>query len=171
MTTDQLRLLAPVFTRNETRLDGKPVDWRKAEYEVFVHLKALRDHLKSPCKVIRETHPNRFNAVDACFTEIDFGRVVMGLIRMQKVSWGIYSRMSLHLDTRAFEIFPARWMAVKPREVYLLHDMKMDDIISNHEDLDDGTAGWAYLKFDHPRAWEALELVVALAENRKTTMV
>lgn len=163
MTSSDLQRLAPWFGERERYLNGRPVDWATIHYPTMAALRQLREHLHAPIALIRGAHPNRPEAVDACCPTLPLSRVVMGLTRLQGVSWGVYSGHSFHVDHRQVPAdgLPARWMAVKIEEEPILKEQGLDGLITSR------AAGWAYLSWHHERSFDAMALVCLLAEGRR----
>lgn len=158
MTPAELDTLAPYFHDGERYLNGTVIDWSVVNYKTMFWVKRLREMLDFPVTLIRGPHPNRIEAVDACCPGVPLSRIYLALTRIPECSWGVYSGNSFHIDTRDYQYKPARWMAVKDRELGTLHDAGLTDLIASHKD------GWIYLAYDHPKAFQALSLVFQLAE-------
>lgn len=163
MTREDLAQLAPYFDATETYVNGHPVDWSVVNALTMVNMKLLRVALGAPILLIRGPHPNRSEAVDACCPSVPLRRVVMELCRLPQCSWGVYSGNSFHLDTRPYETVPARWMAVHEAERPVLVAHGLQRCITSERD------GWLYLPWSHASAWELLEIVVALADAKKSS--
>lgn len=164
MIPQWLAKLAPYFRDGERYLNGVPVNWGELSYETMSAIHRLREVLDSRVILIRGPHPDpdgtkpyKRTAVDACAPEVDLGQVAMALFRMQRISYGLYSGNSFHIDSRPFDREPARWLAIKPDEEVHLAERGLSNLVS------DRRSGWTYLNWSHPRASEGLALVLSLA--------
>lgn len=156
------------FKDDTTYLNGSPIEWDALHYETMWHLNVLRLLLGSPIRLIRGPHPYadpakayKATALDATCPKLPLAQVAMGLMRMQRVSWGVYSGNSFHLDCREFERWPSRWMAIKDNkdEEMELIERGLQTLVTYRAD------GWLYLSWDHPRSFEALMAVCLLAQH------
>ncbi len=165
MTKTQLGTLA-FFRDGERFLDGTPIDWTPIHYETMQSLELLRRDLDAPISLIRGAHPgetdNKRTAVDACAPKVRLERVFMGLTRLPRVSFGLYSGNSFHIDLRA-QPKPARWMAVRELERMYLYDRDLHELVASKAD------GWLYLTWNHARSFEALNLVFELAARKSAS--
>lgn len=159
MTKVELAKLEPYFREGERRLDGQPVQWDSAVYRTARWLVVLRELLDSPVRIIRESHGHRPDAIDACVPGVPLEQVYLALTRLPGVSFGVYSGGSFHIDTRAYENTPARWMAVHARDHdrALLHTRGLLSLVTGEKD------GWIYLAYNHRDSWRGLQLVFDLA--------
>lgn len=162
MNQSELTSLGPYFRDGERLLNGQTVDWSTIHYETMFWLKQLREHLDAPIRLIRGAHPHQPTAVDACCPTVPLSHVFMGLTRLQRCSWGLYSGASFHVDTREFRYLPARWIAVKLEEERLLKEFDLADLETARKD------GWIYLTFNHPKALDAVTLICRLADGKRT---
>lgn len=163
----ELVQLSPYFRDGERYLNGQVIDWNEVSFETMQAVHRLREMLDTRIVLIRGPHPDpdgtkpfKRTAVDACAPGVDLGQVAMALFRLQRVSYGLYSGNSFHIDTRPFTSEPARWMAIKPREEVYLNQQGLQEVVSGRAD------GWTYLNWSHPRASEALVLVLSLAKQQ-----
>lgn len=151
------------FDETERRLDGLPINWAVADYRTFHALDVMRDRIDAPIHIIRETHPNRPFAVDGTCPTVPLSYVFMGgLERIPGASFGLYAGNSWHIDFRDDDhrdLWPARWMAVKPLHRPLLKERGLMDLIEKEKD------GWIYLLWNHPKSFVALSLVFELSEH------
>jgi hypothetical protein len=159
MTPAQVESLT-FFHAGETFLNGRPIDWSAINYTTMFWMDQLRHRLDSAITLIRGAHPNRPEAVDACCPDLALSRVFMELCATPKISFGLYSGNSFHVDTRQYQYSPARWLAVKESEMGLLTDRKMSGLITSRKD------GWIYLAWRDVRGFEALQMVVEAAEKK-----
>ena len=166
MTNYQLETLLPYFRDGERYLNGTPINWSDVSYDTMSVVYRLRELLDSQVILIRGPHPDpdgtkpyKRTAIDACAPGVDLGHVAMVLFRLQRISYGIYSGNSFHIDTRPFDKEPARWMAIRPHEEVYLNQQGLQELVSSRTD------GWTYLSWSHPRASEALVLVLSLARK------
>lgn len=159
MTKVELSKLGPYFREGERRLDGQPVQWDSAVYRTAQWLVVLRDLLDSPVRIIRESHGHRPDAIDACVPGVALDQVYLALTRLPGVSFGVYSGNSFHIDTRAYDHTPARWMAVHARDHdrALLRTRGLLPLVTGEKD------GWIYLSYNSPDSWRGLQLVFDLA--------
>jgi len=162
MTPIELKAIGPWFRDGERYLNGTPIDWTPISYDTMFWMKVLRELLDAPIKLIRGAHPNRPSAVDATCSSVPLAQVYTALTRLQRVSWGIYSGNTFHLDTREFEYCPARWLAVHDHEEGILKQFGLGELETNRKD------GWIYLNYHHPKALDAVNLVCRLAERPRT---
>lgn len=161
MTKAELVKLGPYFREGERRLDGQPVQWDSAVYRTARWLVVLRELLGSPVRIIRESHGHRPDAIDACVPGVALEQVYLALTRLPGVSFGIYSGGSFHIDTRAYDSTPARWMAVhaRPHDRALLTTRGLGHLVTAEKD------GWLYLAYNGPDSWRGLQLVFDLANT------
>ncbi len=165
MTEGELSLLAPVFTRGERYLNGMMINWADVDYRTASQLKILRMHLGKPVRLIWNVYHRNTDRIDAAFPRVPLPQVFMGLTRLE-CSWGIYSANSIHADTRIPDPVHHRWMAMRPSEIGILKQGGLLELVTNMDQVEAGTAEWAYLSWSHPRAIEALVLVLDLAGSR-----
>ena len=164
MNEHQLSLLHPVFIQGEKYTNGMPINWADVDYYTAVRLRALRLHLDKPVRLIWNVYHRNTNKTDATFPGLPLSQVFMGPTRLD-CSWGIYSGNSIHLDTRVPDPDHHRWMAVRPSEIGMLKQRNLLELVTNMDDVEDGTAEWAYLSWTHPKAVEGLWLVLQIAEG------
>lgn len=160
MTSQELETLT-FFRSGERLLNGKIIDWNAIDVRTMRWIEELRRELDSPIQLIRGAHPGKPTAVDWCCPGVSFKRVAMALMRLPECSWGLYSGCSVHVDMRAYERLPARWLAVKTAERGLLRDDGLDGLITGEAD------GWIYLSWRYEKSLDALALVVALSEGKR----
>lgn len=165
MTPEELKTLTH-FDDSEKLMNGQFVDWSKTGYMTAWWLDQLRLQLGSPIRIIRETHPNRADAIDACCPGRSMTQIFMALTRLPGVSWGVYSGNSFHIDTRSYETLPKRWLALKPKELYLVEGWGIPHIFAEGNQ-------WAYFPFEHERSFDVLRLICNLSESllKETTNV
>lgn len=163
----ELTELGPYFREGERYLNGTPINWAEVSYATMQAVYRLRELLDSRIILIRGAHPDptgtkpyKQTAVDACAPDADLGQVAMALFRFQSISFGLYSGNSFHLDSRPFEREPARWLAIKSSEERPLRQHGLEELIATRAD------GWTYLNWSHPRASDALCLVLHLARQQ-----
>lgn len=159
MTHDEVAQLT-YFRDGERFLNGRPIDWSTIDVRTMRAMDALRGYLDSPVHLIRGAHPNRPSAVDACCPQKPLSAVFLALTRLHYVSWGIYSGCSFHLDAREFQGFPARWAAIKTEEEGILKDRGLACLEAYRAD------GWIYLRYNHDRSLDGINLVCELSEKR-----
>lgn len=164
MTEAELSLLAPVFNHGERYTNGMVINWADVDYRTASHLKILRLHLGMPVRLIWNGYHRGTNKTDATFPLVPLKKVFMGLTRIE-CSWGIYSGNSIHLDTRMPEPLHARWMAMRPSEIGILKERGLVSLVTNMDQVEAGTAEWAYLAWNDPQSFEGLRLVLDLAES------
>lgn len=155
MTPNELKTLV-YFREGERDIYGNPIPWEEADYPTFFWLAKLRARLDSPITIIRHIHPNKPTAVDWCCPGRTYRDVVMETLRLPNMSYGFYSRNSVHIDRRAYDHLPARWLAVRPQEIMHVNDAGIRSQITGEAN------GWLYLAW----TWEALQLVIELAERK-----
>jgi hypothetical protein len=168
MTPEQLSQLAPWFRPGERYLTGTPIDWSQVSYATMQTVTRVRERLDAPILLIRGPHPDpdgtkpyKATAVDLCAPEVELDQVAMLLFAMQRVSFGLYSGNSFHIDSRAYQGEPARWMAIKTAEEPHLFERGLQGLATTRAD------GWIYLSWWHPQAFQGLQLVLALARHNK----
>lgn len=172
MTPEQLASIGPYFRDGQRYLNGTPIDWTTMNHDTMQALRQLRELLDAPITLIRGPHPDptgqkpwKATAVDACAPSVGLDRVVMALCRIQRVSFGVYSGNSFHLDTRPFGATPARWMAIRPQEEPHLGERGLTQLVTNRVD------GWTHLSWSHARGFEGLQLVIGLAKRQAGSAV
>lgn len=158
MTPYELRALT-YFTEGERDAQGVPIAWDTAHYPTFFWLDTLRQRLDAPIRILRATHPGKPTAVDWTCPSLPFGAVVMTTLRLPTASYGFYSGGSVHVDLRAYDPLPARWLAIRPTERAELVAAGLTGAVTNEAN------GWQYLHW----SWSALQLVVRLAERKQAT--
>lgn len=167
MTRDEVNGLR-YFAWGEKDILGKPIDWEQANAYTMRRVDELRHVLGHPIMIIRITHPHRPDAVDATAPTTTLSHVTMELMRLPGASWGVYTGNSFHIDTRLYNIpptnLPARWMGIKPCHRMFFQSRGLGDLIV--EPRQGVKSDWLYLKWNHPRSFEALGWVLAIAEKR-----
>lgn len=162
MTLDELAALAPYFREGERYLNGTLIIWPDLHFRTMILVKTLRELLDAPIRLIRGPHPGKPTAIDACCPDRPLSQIFMALTRLQGCSWGVYSGNSFHLDLRDLvHGLPARWMAVKIEEEPTLKEHGLDGLITSR------ASGWAYLSWNHARSFEALGIVLRLADGKR----
>lgn len=175
MTNSELASLAPTFLPGEKRQDGALIKWDECDYQTFYWLKMLREQLGSPLVIIRETHVHRTGppkpwdatAVDFTVPAKPLARVFLELTRFPHLSWGLYTGGSAHLDRRVYDVakgeLPARWLGIRPQQRKLFEEFGLGHLLAKGS----AEAGkrWLYLAWSGDRAFEALALVVRLADG------
>jgi hypothetical protein len=149
------------FRDGERFLNGQVIDWATIDAATMRAVAELRRLVDAPVHLIRGAHPNRPSAVDGCCPSVPLAAVFLALTRLQGCSWGIYSGCSFHVDMRAFERVPARWLAVKEREEHLLKTFGLDGLVTGRKD------GWIYLAYGPAASLEAVTLICRLAEGQR----
>lgn len=156
MTPTELKSLV-YFHEGERNLSGQLLNWEKdGDYQTIFWLQQLRQKLDSPIQIIRLAHPGKPTAVDWYCPGRKYRDVVMEVLRLPLCSYGFYSGNSVHIDRREYEFLPARWLAIKEAERHDLHVRGLDHLAGSVAN------GWIYLAWD----WEALQLVIELAERK-----
>lgn len=164
MTSTELATLA-YFRDGERFLNGTVIDWSTIHYKTMYWMAELRRLLDAPIRLIRGAHPNRPEAVDACCPSVPLAEVYLALTRLPGCSWGVYSGCSFHLDTRAYEHVPARWLAVKENEERVLKEFGLRNLETSRRD------GWIYLAYGPAASLEAVTLICRLAEGQRTAPI
>lgn len=161
MTDAELETLG-YFSKGEKDTAGKLIDWAPVSYATMKAMNVLRAQLGQSIQIIRATHPNRQDAVDAV-SSAPLSQVAMELARVQEISYGVYSGGSFHVDTRDYakmgKRLPNRWMAVRPSQRWILEESRLLDIITNE------TSEWIYLQWSNEKSLDALLMVCTLAED------
>lgn len=167
MTQDELTSLAPYFQEGERFLNGTVIEWTTVSFETMRAVRRVRELLDVPVKLIRGAHPDpdgtkpyKRTAIDACAPGASMAEIAMALFRVQHISFGLYSGNSFHIDTRAFDHEPARWLAIKLEEEALLKERGLSALITSRAD------GWVYLSWSQAQSLSALVLVCALADAK-----
>jgi hypothetical protein len=155
MTPKELATLE-VFREGERDIAGRPLDWSQANYQTMWWLVELRRRLDSPIIIIRLAHPDKPTAVDWCCPGRSYQDVVMETMRLPLCSYGFYSGNSVHIDLRSYQHLPARWLAIKHREMNLLKERGLGALVSGT------TEEWTYLQWD----WRCLQFVIELAQAK-----
>lgn len=145
------------FRQQAVWLNRQPIAWDQVAYPTALLLNDLSERLGHPLVLIRGNHGPDGSAIDFYCPDVPFRRLVMEVLRLP-CSFGIYSGLTIHADTRPLTPgqLPARWMAMKPDEEAYLGPMV--ELIYRRAD------GWSYLAWSHENSWEALRIVVNLAE-------
>ena len=158
MWHNQVALLR-YFHDGEMDLSGAAVDFSQYHDGTLQELDKLRGEIGSRCTLIRGNHgAGKETAIDACFPDAAFARVVMALFR-SGFSKGIYQGGSIHLDSRMGAGGLARaWMALKPDLYHVIVGRGLGHLRTYSRD------GWDYYDWESADSFQLLTELVHLNE-------
>ena len=151
------------FKNDRRNNAGVPLKKEGYSYATMIWMNELREHLNQPIMLIRgggEHGEGKETAVDGV-CKASLGQTFLGLTRLPGVSWGIYEGGSFHLDTREYDVLPARWFGFRdtPERLAELQSFGWSSLIEKRKD------GHIYMFYNTPHSFEVLSYLIDLTDR------